>query len=185
MVYVFLADGFEETEALCPVDLMRRAGIEVTTVSINKTVSVKGSHNIVVEADITARALMRGNHAADKLECVMLPGGMPGAANLDADETVDRFISEASLTGAYIAAICAAPAVLLGRRGLLEGREAVCYPGYEDKLTGARLSRKRVVCDGNIITALAMGASTEFGLEMIRALRGLDEANKIKESIFV
>ncbi len=184
MVYVFLADGFEEIEALCPVDLMRRAGIEVTTVSINKTASVKGSHNIVVEADTTTRVLMRDDHAADKLECVMLPGGMPGTAKLDADETVNKFLSIASLSGAYIAAICAAPSVL-GRLGLLEGHEAVCYPGFEDKMTGARLSGKRVVCDGNIITALAMGASTEFGLELIRALRGLDEANKIKESIFV
>lgn len=184
MVYVFLADGFEEIEALCPVDLMRRADIEVTTVSINKTTTVVGGHNIVVEADTTAKALMRDAHAADKLECVVLPGGMPGAANLDADETVNKYISIASVTGAYIAAICAAPTIL-GRRGMLDGREAVCYPGFESKLTGARLSGKKVVCDGNIITAIAMGAATEFGLELIRVLRGLNEANKVKESIFV
>lgn len=183
MVYVFLADGFEETEALCPVDLMRRAGIEVTTVSINKTTSVAGAHNIVVRADTTAKALMRDAHAADKLECVMLPGGMPGAANLDADETVNKYISIATLTGAYIAAICAAPTIL-GRLGMLDGREAVCYPGMESKLTGARISGKKVVCDGKIITAIAMGAATEFGLELIRALRGLDVSNKVKESIF-
>lgn len=184
MVYVFLADGFEEIEALCPVDLMRRANIEVTTVSLNKTVSVKGSHNIIVQADITAAALIRDEHLADKLECVVLPGGMPGTAHLDADETVGKVLSVAALTGAYIAAICAAPSVL-GKYGLLEGREATCYPGFEDKLKGARLSDKRVVCDGKIITAVAMGASWEFGLELIRVLRGLEQSNKIKDSVFL
>jgi 4-methyl-5(b-hydroxyethyl)-thiazole monophosphate biosynthesis len=184
MVYVFLADGFEETEALCPVDLMRRAGISVTTVSINKTANVRGAHNIVVQADTTAKALMRGANNTDELECVVLPGGMPGAANLDADETVNKYISIASVTGAYIAAICAAP-FILGRLGILDGREAICYPGFENKLTGALLSGKRVVCDGNIITAIAMGAATEFGLELIRVLRGLDASNKVKESILV
>jgi protein deglycase len=184
MVYVFLADGFEEIEAMCPVDLMRRADIEVITVSINKTTNVRGAHNIVVQADTTTRALIRDVHNAEKLECVVLPGGMPGAANLDADETVNKFISIASVTGAYIAAICAAP-IILGRRGMLDGRDAICYPGYENKLTGARISGKKVVCDGNIITAMAMGASTEFGLELIRLLRGLNASNKVKESIFV
>ncbi|MDD4773016.1 MAG: DJ-1/PfpI family protein [Eubacteriales bacterium] len=184
MVYVFLADGFEEVEALCPVDLMRRAGIEVTTVSINKTTAVRGSHNILVHADTTAAALGNAGRTADGLECVLLPGGMPGTAHLDEDETVNSFLSAASLTGAYIAAICAAPSIL-GRRGLLEGREATCYPGFEDRLRGARLSDKRVVRDGNIITAVAMGASAEFALEIILALRGLDTANKVKESVFV
>jgi 4-methyl-5(b-hydroxyethyl)-thiazole monophosphate biosynthesis len=184
MVYVFLADGFEEIEALCPVDLLRRANIPVTTVSINKTTTVRGAHNIIVEADTTAKQLMRDTHAADELECVVLPGGSVGTANLDADDTVNRFISIASLTGAYIAAICAAPSVL-GRLGLLDGKEAICYPGFEERLTGARISDKRVICDGKIITAVAMGAATEFSLELIRALRGLDASNKIKESILV
>ena len=113
-----------------------------------------------------------------------MPGGSVGTANLDADDTVNRFISIASLTGAYIAAICAAPSVL-GRLGLLDGKEAICYPGFEERLTGARISDKRVICDGKIITAVAMGAATEFSLELIRALRGLDASNKIKESILV
>ncbi len=184
MVYILLADGFEEIEALCPADLMRRAGIEVTVVSMNKTVMVRGSHNIAVSADTTAAALLRGD-VCENLECVVLPGGMPGAARLDADENTDRFIGAALLKDAYIAAICAAPAVVLGPRGLLKGREAVCYPGYEEKMTGALPSAKKVVRDEKIITAAAMGVSAEFGLELIRALRGLDASNKIKEAVFL
>ena len=151
MVYIFLANGFEESEALVPLDMMRRAGIEVTTVSINKTNEVTGSRGITVCADRTSKNLMRDIGDGENLECVMLPGGLPGAYNLDKDETVDRMLAAAALRGSFIAAICAAP-FILGMRGYLCEKKAVCYPGFEDKLEGAILSEKSVVRDGNIIT---------------------------------
>ncbi|MBQ4573983.1 MAG: DJ-1/PfpI family protein [Clostridia bacterium] len=178
MVHVYLADGFEPIEGLCPVDLMRRAGIEVVTVSINETTAVKAAHGMTVIADTTAAEL--GN---DIPELVMLPGGMPGTLNLGACKAVTDAVMAAWEAGSFVAAICAAPSVL-GALGLTAGREAVCYPGFEDKLTGARLSEAHVVRDGKLITAIAMGASVEFGLALIEALRGKSCADKIKESVF-
>lgn len=184
MVYIFLASGFETVEALCPVDIMRRAGIEVTVVSLNKTVAVRSSLNVIVEADVAVKTLPSPEKVIEGLEAVVLPGGMPGAANLDADPVVNAYINAAAIAGKYVAAICAAP-FILGKRGLLEGKKAVCYPGFEDKLEGASLvTDKKVVTDGKIITAKAMGASYEFGLELVRCLRGYGESEKIRDSIF-
>ena len=174
--YIFLADGFEETEALCPWDLLLRAGVDVTTVSINDTAAVAGTHGLRVQADITARELGSCPDGA----CVVLPGGMPGASNLDADPAVSRFIDRAAKTG-HVAAICAAP-YLLGARGLLDGREATCFPGFEDKLRGARISDRRVVTDGNITTARGMGVAFEFGIELIRVLCGKETADRVVRS---
>ena len=181
MVYIFLANGFEECEALVPLDMLRRANIEVTTVSINKTTSVTGSHGITVTADRTAKNLIRD--ISTPPECIILPGGMPGSRHLDENETVDNMLLVASKLGAYIAAICAAP-FILGRRGYLSGKNAVCYPGFEDQLIGAVLSDKGTVRDGNIITAKSAGFSFEFAYELIRALRGLDEADKVINAIY-
>lgn len=183
MVYVLLADGFEEVEALCPVDLMRRGGIDVTTVSINKTNTVIGSHNIPVEADTNIRTVLRDSLIADHIEALVLPGGMPGTTNLDADENVDKMIAIASITDSWIAAICAAP-MILGKRGLLDGKKATCYPGFEEYLLGAQLSEKKVAVDGRIITAKAAGCAVDFGLELVQHLKGLDEANRVKDSIY-
>lgn len=167
MVYMFLAEGFEEVEALCPLDLLRRAGVKVMTVGVGGKV-IRGSHGIEVIADITtyeAEALLKKNPA----DMVILPGGMPGTLNLQADETVNLFIDHVVQNKKYIAAICAAP-LILGERGLLEGYEAICYPGFEDKLLGARISDKKVVRDGLYITGKGMGVALEFGLLLVRAL---------------
>lgn len=174
--YIFLADGFEETEAICPWDLLLRAGVDVTTVSINKTDAVTGTHGLRVHADTVAADLP----APDGEFCVILPGGMPGASNLDADPTVDRYVMHAAKHG-HLGAICAAPYVL-GVRGILDGKEAVCFPGFEDKLIGAVISDKKAVTDKNVTTARGMGAAFEFGVELIRALCGDAAAEKVIRS---
>lgn len=181
MVYLFLADGFEEIEALTPADLLRRAGITVTTVGVSgKTVT--GSHGISVSADVTA----------DEAECmlsdgvspvmVILPGGMPGSKNLDESQTVEKFIAAALDADAFICAICAAP-MILGKRGLLKGKRAVCYPGFEQYLSGAAVENVPCVRDGKIITARAMGAATEFALALVAALCGDTKAQEIREGV--
>lgn len=178
MIYIFLADGFEEIEALCPLDIMLRAGLDVKTVSISDNEYVKGSHGITVKADM----LIKDISISDKPELVMLPGGMPGTKNLDSSKDVRSFIEDADKRGAYIAAICAAPSVL-GNMGLLNGKEAVCYPGFEGSLKGAKLSESKVVKDGNIITAKGMGVSLEFALLIVATICGSEAADKIKMSV--
>ena len=178
MVYMFLANGFEEVEALCPLDLLRRAGVSVTTVGIGGDM-ITGSHGITVRADIPD-AMYRDS----KPEMVILPGGMPGSLNLDQSHTVEMALRAAHRTGAYLAAICAAPMVL-GKRGYLEGKRAVCYPGFEEYLNGASVETvKTVVRDGNVITAKGMGAAFEFGLELVRVLKDDETAESIKRSVF-
>ena len=176
MVYMFLAGGFEEIEALCPLDLLRRAGVEVTTVGIGGDM-IRGAHGITVQADIP-----EGLYADAAPEMVILPGGMPGSKNLDESRTVDTALKVAARRGAYIAAICAAPMVL-GHRGLLQGKEAICYPGFEKELTGAKISNKRVVRDGNVITAAGMGVALEFGLELVAALKGREVAENLRRTV--
>ena len=177
MVYVFLAEGFEEVEALTPVDLMRRAGIEVTTVGVGGEM-VTGAHGIAVKADVCECRLQ----AADDLEMVVLPGGMPGTLNLKASEKVNEFIDLAIDKGAFVAAICAAPSIL-GEKGLLKGKMAVCYPGFEDKLLGAAVFEADVICDGNIITARGAGAAVDFAAQLIGALKGEEEAERVLDAI--
>ena len=174
MVYLFLANGFEEIEALCPLDLLRRA---VTTVGIGSEV-IRGSHGITVHADIPD--IMYRDSSP---EMIILPGGMPGAKNLDESKTVDIAIKTAAKKSAYIAAICAAPFVL-GKRGLLEGKNATCFPGFEDELLGANIIRDSgVVVDGNIITARGMGVAQKFGLTLVSLLCGEEKAKQIEKSI--
>lgn len=182
-VFVFLADGFEEIEALTPVDLLRRAGLTVITVGVTgKTVT--GAHGIAVTADVTAEEAGRMLSADGAPAMVVLPGGMPGAVNLDNSPLVDAFISAAAEADAYIAAICAAP-MILGKRGLLKGKKAVCYPGFEEYLTGAEVLDSRCSCawDGKIITARAMGAATEFALTLTEALKGERTANELRAAV--
>lgn len=178
MVYIFLADGFEEIEALCPLDLLIRAEISVKTVSVSEDKIVKGCHDISVYADMTKCEL----DPAIEPEMVVLPGGRGGAFKLDSDETVKKYITETNERGGFIAAVCAAPMVL-GNMGLLNGKEAVCYPGFEQYLTGAKISANKVVRDGNIITGKGMGVSLDFGLKLIEALKGSECAEKIKGSV--
>ncbi len=178
MVYLFLADGFEEIEALTPVDMLRRANVEVTTVSINDTKEVNGTHGIKVIADTTISDVELQN-----IEMVILPGGLPGADNLRNCPKVIDFIDAADKKGAFVAAICAAPRII-GEKGLLAGKKAVCYPGFEQYLLNAECVEDGCVRDGNIITAKGMGRSCEFACCLIEALKGKEAAEKIRKSVF-
>lgn len=179
MVLEFLADGFEEIEALTPVDILRRAGVEVYTVAVGKKLTKKivGSHNIEVEADITMSEAKKFWDSGE-VEMIILPGGMPGAKNLDEDSDVDAMVHSAAQSGKIIAAICAAP-MIPGKRGLLKGRRAVCYPGFEQHLEGAVLTGGRVEVDGTYVTGCGMGAALEFSLALTRLLKGDEAADKL------
>ena len=176
-VYVFLADGFEEVEALSPVDLLRRAGVEVCMVSVTGNLTVKGSHGISVLAD----ALFEETDFSDA-DYLMLPGGMPGTKNLGAHEGLCTLLKNAQAENKGIAAICAAPSVL-GDLGLLEGKEAVCYPGFESRLRGAKVSGAYAVADGSLVTGKGMGAAVLFGLKLVEVLKGKDTADELKANI--
>ncbi len=176
MIYLFLANGFEEIEALCPLDLLRRAGLQVTTVGIGSE-AVMGAHGIPVTADIPDTM-----YRDSAPEMIILPGGMPGAANLDASPVVDAALRAAQKNGAFLAAICAAP-MILGKRGYLDGKEAICFPGFEEHLKGASLSQKRVVRDGTVITAAGMGVALEFGLALVEALKGKAAAEALRRAV--
>ena len=171
MIYMFLANGFEEIEALLPLDLMRRAGLEVRTVGVGG-LDITGSHGITVKADMLDTDL-----SDSAPECVILPGGMPGTKNLDASAVVHKALDDALASEALICAICAAPMVL-GKRGILCGKNATCFPGFEEYLEGATVGG-RVVRDGRVITAIGMGAALEFGIEIVAALLGRDAADKL------
>ncbi len=179
MVYLFLAQGFEEIEALTPVDLLRRASVPVTTVGIGGKV-ICGAHGIPVEADITDSEFPK---CPANLEMIVLPGGMPGTKNLDASPVVEEALSFAAQKGRYIAAICAAP-MIPGKRGLLADRQVVCYPGFEKDLQGATIEQKGVVQDGIIITGKAAGYAGEFALTLIELLQGSDAAKAVREAIY-
>lgn len=177
MVYIFLAPGFEEIEALCPYDLLFRANIDVKLVSITSDKTVTGAHGITVTADATLSKLSR-----ELPELVMLPGGMPGTKNLLACEALKEFVVSAYELGAFAAAICAAPSVL-GAYGMLNGKKAVCYPGFEQYLEGADVLYEKAVRDGKIITSRGMGTALDFGFLIIEALRGKSVADKIREAV--
>ena len=176
MIDIFLADGFEEIEALCPLDIMRRAGLDVRTVGIGGKL-IRGAHGITVQADVTD-----GEYSYDSPEMIFLPGGMPGTLNLAASDVVIDAVKRAYAEKKYIAAICAAPSIL-GELGLLQGKEAICYPGFEDKLTGAVISKKRVVRDGFFVTAAGMGVALELGLELVAILSGKKKAEELRHAV--
>ena len=176
MIAILLADGFEEIEALTPLDILRRAGLDAKTVAIGSKIAI-GSHKIPVICDTLASEL-----DPNEVSMLILPGGMPGSLNLDASQITDKLISAVIRNGGRIAAICAAP-LILGRRGLLDGKEATCYPGFENELKGAKTSEKPVVTDGNITTAKGMGVALEFALELVRITLGEKTANEIADSV--
>ena len=173
-VAILLADGFEEIEAITPVDFLRRAGIKIYISSIDKE-TVTGAHHIEIKADCLINAL------PSDLDCVILPGGMPGAENLAQCQCVIKLLDNMNANNKLIAAICAAPAVVLAQNGLLKGRQFTCYPGFEDKVTGADFSAERVVQDGNFITSRGPGSAAEFSLAVIAYLLGSTVANSVKE----
>lgn len=173
MVYVFLADGFEEIEALAPVDFLRRAGVDVKTVALKENKAI-GAHNIIVNADINISDILLDKN----VDAVILPGGMPGAQNLYDNNKVHEAIDFANNSKKLVCAICAAP-FILGRKGLLNGKSATCFPGFEDELTGATYLNQGVVKDENIITAQGAGVAWEFGERIARELVGSELSQKI------
>lgn len=175
--YIFLAEGFEEIEALTVADLLRRAGIEAPTVSIQDGKMVKGAHGIQVEADFLFSEI-KGTMA----DALVLPGGMPGTTNLLAYEPLMEMVLGLYSAGAYIAAICAAPSIL-AELGLLDGKKATSYPGFEEKLTMADYRYDSVVADGQIITSRGLGTAIDFALKIIESLLGKEQAKAIAESI--
>lgn len=177
MIYVFLADGFEECEALVPVDILRRGGYEVKTVGIGgKTVT--GAHKIPVVCDIT-----ESETETDGLQMIILPGGMPGTLNLEKSGRVQGFIDYAAEKGLFIGAICAAP-LILGHKGLLKGKKATCFPGFEKELSGAEFLDEPVVTDGKITTAYGAGAAFDFGFRLLSQLDGDPEsADALRKSM--
>lgn len=177
MVYVFLAEGFEEMEAIAPIDLLRRAGLSVTTVGVTGKL-VSGAHGIPVTADITENDLADFSDA----EMIVLPGGMPGTLNEEKSAVVQSAIDHCMKNNIHIGAICAAPSIL-GHKGILDGKTAVCYPGFESELPGADVSYDGVVTDGNITTARGAGVAAEFGLELARVLCGEEKSRQIRAAI--
>ena len=177
MVYLLLADGFEEAEALVPLDILRRGGIDVKTVGITGK-TVLGAHGIGVSADVQPR------DCTDAPELLILPGGMPGTTNLDASPETERLLSLTLSSGGRVGAICAAPSIL-GKRGLLRGCEAVCYPGFEKYLEGAVIATKSVVTSGIYTTAIGMGAAYAFGLELLSLLKGKELAAEVARAAHI
>jgi 4-methyl-5(b-hydroxyethyl)-thiazole monophosphate biosynthesis len=182
-VIVFLADGFEEVEAITPADYLRRADIEVTTISINGSQTVKGAHNIPVIADAVLAKLGAIDPAA--WDGVLLPGGMPGSTNLAASTGVGTVLKAFSVAGKLICAICAAPAYVLAPLGILAGKRFTCYPGTEELVSGAKWSDEPVVVDGNLITSRAAGTAGAFAAAIIAKLAGETKSKKIAESVLL
>lgn len=176
MVYVFLADGFEIIEAMSPIDMLRRAKVGVTTVGVDSKV-ITSSCGIPVTADITADEF----EFAD-VEAIIIPGGGQGVINLEKSALVQSVIDEAAECGALICAICAGPSIL-GHKGLLNGKKAICYPGFEEALEGAIIADDHVVTDGDFITAKGAGVSVEFGLAIVKELVGEEAADAVKSAI--
>lgn len=172
MFYVFLAEGFEETEALAPVDVMRRAKLNVNTVGVTGEY-VKSSHGVTVKADTTIDEIN-----LDEIEGVVLPGGMPGTLNLEADKNVLGAVEYCRENKKIIAAICAAPSIL-GHLGILDGKKATCFPGFEKDLAGAEYTGEHTVTDGNVVTAKGAGCAIEFGHAIVSLALSKDAADKV------
>ncbi len=177
MIYLYLAEGFEEIEALAPVDLLRRAGKKIVTVGVGSK-NITGAHGITVTADIE----ICDAELSHNVEMIILPGGMPGTLNFEAVSAVQNAIDYCAKNNIYIAAICAAPSIL-GHKGLLNGKTAVCYPGFEKDLVGADIGDNSVVADGNIITAKGAGVAVKFALKLIELLVSHEESEHIGRAI--
>ncbi len=178
-VYVFLAEGFEEIEAIAPVDIFRRAKLDVNTVSISNEFVVKGAHGVPVMADLIFDQI--------KFEgefLIFLPGGLPGTTNLDAHDGLKNLIEAQYLKKGKMAAICAAPSIL-GKMNILRNKEAICYPGFESFLVDSKISENKIVKAGEVYTAKAAGVAVQFALEIVADLEGADIANAIKEGIYL
>ena len=177
-VCILLAPGFEEIEAITVIDILRRAELDVVTVGLDAN-RVEGAHGITVEAD---RVI--SDASSTPWDLVVLPGGLPGATNLRDDARVQALLQEQHAAGRRLAAICAAP-IALGKAGLLEGRAATCYPGFEDQLTGADLATDRVVESGRVTTSRGPGTAIEFALALVEQLCDGETASRLREGLLV
>ncbi len=177
MYYILLAEGFEEIEALTQTDVLRRANIDVLNVGVTG-MEVTGAHNITVKADISIK------EAAGKIpDGIILPGGIPGTPNIAKSDMAVELIKKVNEKGGMVAAICAAPSIL-GEMGLLEGKKAICYPGFEDKLKGAEITKKSVVKDGNIITSRGAGTAMDMALAITEYIKGESSKALAKAMIY-
>ncbi len=177
MVYEFLATGFEEVEALAPVDILRRGGVEIKTVSVTGDLVVESAHGVGIRAD-----LLFDEADLASADLLMLPGGLPGATNLNDHEGLRRALTEHNARGRRIAAICAAPLVL-GGLGLLEGRRATCYPGFEKYMTGATYTAELFTTDGNITTGRGPAAVLPYSYAILEQLAGADTAKAVRDGM--
>lgn len=177
-VYAMIADGTEEVECLAVVDVLRRSGIETVLVSAGDTRDIVSSHQVPIRADATVSETDFSDG-----DVIFLPGGMPGAENLSACEPLIEALRKADADGRRIAAICAAPGVVLGRHGFLKGRTATCFPGFEKEFQGAEYTMQGVITDGNITTARGLGFAIDLGLELVRILAGDAAAEDVKKKI--
>ncbi|MCH5204085.1 MAG: DJ-1/PfpI family protein [Oscillospiraceae bacterium] len=177
MVYVFLANGFEETEAIAPIDMLRRARLDVITVGIGGK-EVTSSHGIPMKADITDGEI----ELSDNLEMIVLPGGSLGTENLDKSPVVQSAVDYCAKNNIPMGAICAAPSIY-GKRGLLKGLKATAFPDYRKYLEGAEISERNVVTDGLFTTAAGAGVSVDFGLELVKVLKGQQLSDEIRSTI--
>lgn len=178
--FIFLADGFEEIEALATVDIMRRAGMTVKTVSINAGYDVTGAHGVTVKADLLLNDISVGEEA----EWLICPGGMPGAANLAANKKLTEMLCAQNRRGGKIAAICASPALVLAPIGLLKGKKATCYPGMEPtEAPETNMTGLSVVTDGNIVTGKGPAYTFDFALAIVKESKGSDTADAVAQGM--
>jgi len=178
-ITIHLAEGFEEIEAVTIIDVLRRAGLNAVTVSVTGNRMVKGSHQIEMKADFLFEEV-----DYKMGEMIVLPGGMPGSKNLNEHEGLKSQIVEYHKTGKYLAAICAAP-IVFGNLGILKGKRAVCYPGYETHLIGAEVRNVSYIIDNNIITGRGVGAALQFSLEIVRIMKGEESAIHLRKAMLV
>jgi len=177
--FIFLAEGFEEIEAITVIDVLRRAKVDIKTVSVSDKLDVTGSHKITVIAD----ALFEEIDFRDA-DMLILPGGMPGTTNLASHKQLAQRLSQHAKNGKWVGAICAAPSVL-GGLGILKGKSATCYPGIENSLQGAQVKNDPVVQDGNVITGRGPGVSAQFALKLVEVLAGSEVSKKIKSDMLI
>jgi 4-methyl-5(b-hydroxyethyl)-thiazole monophosphate biosynthesis len=170
---VIFANGFEEVEAVTPVDFLARAGIEVTSAGVGGK-KITGAHGFSVNVDCEI------GDVQNNIDCLVIPGGSKGALNIAASEKAIKLIRDVYNKGKLVGAICAAPAIVLPKTGIIEGKKMTCFPGLEDKLIGALFSEDRVVTDGNLVTSRAAGTAAEFSITLVELLAGKKAADTIR-----
>jgi protein deglycase len=181
---VLLADGFEDVEAVTPIDYLRRAGIEVTTASISESLTVTSKWGgIKMTANSTLTDIVK--QGTDRWDAIIAPGGMPGSTNLAASKETGSLIKKMATDGKLVCAICAAPALVLAPLGLLNGKKFTCYPGMEEKVTNGKWSDNHVVTDGNIITSRGAGTAGVFAVTIIEKLLDKTTAQKIADAVLL